>query len=222
MENTGTRRTAHNTRSSDAAHIFRGGMHAYALSQPAQLRCLFRLSSAAALGMLIGIFLFFFSDAVSLTDAVRAADDYIRTRAFSSYSTPRDYLTFFSAWFFHHAWPIPAFLGTLLSVCPLPLCYLITLARGLYCGFALCTLTGRFSLFAVFMALAQGGLCAICVYLGTKCTRFSAKNRHRPPAWSAPWLLGEAAPLTVSLLAALSAQATAQLLISTVCTLLCR
>ena len=204
--------------------LFSDGMYAYALSRPAQLHTLFRLSAAAVTGILLGMFCFCFFGTAPIADAKTAVSDYTVSRAFSSYGSVREYLSFFSAWFSHHAvlTLLPAL--TVITVCPLPLCYLITALRGILCGFSVCMLTGTFSAFTVYMTLAQTALCALCIYLCTKCVRYTAQRdqakRRQQRIFSLPWLISEAAPLAVSHLLALTALAAGQLLISCVCTLL--
>ena len=204
--------------------MFADGMQSFALSRPAQLHTLFRLSSAAVTGILLGIFCFYFFGTKPISVTETAAAEYIGSRAFTSFASLREYLAFFSAWFSHHALPQLLPLVTVITVYPLPLCYLISALRGMLCGFSVCMLTGGFSIFSVYMTFAQTSLCALCIYLGTKCICFTAhRGKHAnsgAPGISLPWLLGEAAPLAVAVLLTLTALAVGQLLVSVVCTLL--
>ena len=204
--------------------LFSDGMHAYALTHPAQLHMLFRLSAAAVTGILLGIFCFYFFGAEPISDSETAAAEYIGSRAFSPYGSMREYLSFFSAWFSHHAFPTLLPVITVITVYPLPLCYLITALRGILCGYSVCLLTGTFSVFTVYMTLAQTALCALCIYLCTKCIRYTAQRQknaqQKQSRLSLPWLFSEAAPLAASHLLALTALALGQLLISCVCTVL--
>ena len=207
-----------------ASKQFFAGMQAYAVSRPEQLHALCRLSSAALTGILLGIFAYFFWDAEPVTDIRRAANDYITARAFSSYGSLRAYLTFFSAWFFHHALPTLLPLCTVITFYPTVLCYGITALRGFLCGFTVCTLSGTFSPFSVYLTFAQTALCALCVYLGTKCIRY-ATHRASLPAKSKNhrtlrWMLTESAPLAAAVLITITALAAGLLLISGICTLL--
>ena len=194
-----------------ASKQFFAGMQAYAVSRPEQLHALCRLSSAALTGILLGIFAYFFWDAEPIADLRRAANDYITARAFSSYGTLRAYLTFFSAWFFHHALPTV-------------LCYGITALRGFLCGFTVCTLSGTFSPFSVYLTFVQTALCALCVYLGTKCIRYATRRASLPAKSknhrTLRWLLTESAPLAAAVLITITALAAGLLLISGICTLL--
>ncbi len=213
-----------NRETASAKRQFFDGMQAYAVSRPEQLHTLCRLAAAALTGILLGIFSYFFWEAEPIADIRRAADDYITTRAFSSYGNLRAYLVFFSAWFFHHAWSTVLPLCTVITVYPTALCYGITALRGFLCGFAVCTLSGTFSPFAVYLTFAQTALCALCVYLGTKCIRY-ARHRASLPTKSKShrtvrWLLTESAPLAAAVLITLTALAAGLLLISCVCTLL--
>lgn len=219
-----SRSRTQNTETGSAGRQFMSGMQTYAVSRPEQLHTLCKLSAAALLGILIGIFSYFFLDAEPIADIRQAADDYIAARAFSSYGSLRAYLTFFSTWFFHHALPTVLPLCTVITVYPTVLCQIIAFLRGFLCGFTVCTLTGTFSVFSVYMTFAQTALCALCVYLGTKCTRYAARRAKLPPQ-SHPeqtlrWLLTDIAPLTAAVLITLSTLAFGQLLISCVCTLL--
>ena len=204
--------------------LFTDGMHAYALTRPAQLYTLFRLSAAAVTGILLGIFCFYFFGSAPIADARITTAEYIGSRAFSSYGSMREYLSFFSAWFSHHAVLTLLPVITVITVYPLPLCYLITALRGLLCGFSVCMLTGAFSVFTVYMTFAQTALCALCIYLCTKCVRYTEQrdktSRQPQHRFSLPWLFSEAAPLAAAHLLALTALALGQLLISCVCTLL--
>ncbi len=214
----------HGKQTASAGRQFMDGMQAYAISQPEQLRSLCRLSAAAVLGMLLGIFAYFFLEANPIADIQSASDDYLTARAFSAYPSLRAYLVFFSAWFFHHAIPHLLPLCTVITVYPTVLCQMTAAMRGLLCGFAVCSLSGTFSPFAVYLTFAQTALCALHVYLGTKCIRYASRRAKLPPQSQAHrtvrWLLTEAAPLAAAHLIALSAQAAGQLLISCVCTLL--
>ena len=92
------------------------------------------------------------------------------------------------------------------------------------CGFAVCTLSGTFSVFAVYLTFAQTALCALGVYLGTKCTRYASRRAKLPAQSHAHrtlhWLLTETAPTAAAALITFTALASGQLLISCVCTLL--
>ncbi len=224
MEQTFNARHKHtqNQDISAIGRLFSDGMHAYALTRPTQLHTLFRLSAAAVTGILLGIFFFYFFGTAPIADAETAVSEYTVSRAFSSYGSVREYLSFFSAWFSHHAFLTLMPVITVISVCPLTLCYFITALRGILCGFSVCMLTGTFSAFTVYMTLAQTALCALCIYLCTKCVRYTAQRDRtsQQQRFSLPWLISEAAPLAAAHLLALSALALGQLLISCVCTLL--
>ena len=219
-----SRSRTQNTETGSVGRQFMSGMQTYAVSRPEQLHTLCKLSAAALLGILIGIFSYFFLDAEPIADIRQAADDYIAARAFSSYGSLRAYLTFFSTWFFHHALPTVLPLCGVITFYPTVLCQIITFLRGFLCGFAVCTLTGTFSVFSVYMTFAQTALCALCVYLGTKCTRYAHRRAKLPPQShvhrTLRWLLTDTAPLAVSVLITLITLASGQLLISCVCTLL--
>ena len=209
-----------------AGKCFADGMTAYAMSQPQQLHTLCRLSAAAVLGILLGIFCFYFFGAAGISDMQGAADGYMSARAFSSYTSMQAYLAFYGAWFSHHALLTLLPLCTVITVYPLPLCYLITVLRGVLCGYCICMLTGTFSAFTAYMTAAQLSLCALYIYLGTKCIRYASRrgkcpqqqNRQISPTLHR--LLCEAAPLTAAVLLTLTAQALGQLLISCACTML--
>lgn len=224
MEHTAYQSRSQTTdRTASAGQQFMEGMQSYAIAKPQQLRTLCRLSAAAVLGIILGIFSYFFLDATPISDVGRAADDYIAARAFTEYPDLRTYLEFFSAWFFHHAIPFAALLITVITVYPGVLCQIMTVLRGFLSGYAICTLSGTFSVFAVYLTFAQTALCALHVYLGTKCIRY-ASHRARLPAQSKThrtlrWLLTETAPLAAAALITLSALAVGQLLISCICTL---
>ena len=207
-----------------AGKLFYSGMQAYAVSRPEQLHILCRLSAASLTGILLGIFTYFFFEAEPIADIRRAADDYITARAFFSYGSLRAYLTFYSAWFFHHAWPTILPLCTVITVYPTALCCGITALRGFLCGFTVCTLSGTFSPFAVYLTFAQTALCALCVYLGTKCIRYASRRASLPAKSKTHrtlrWLLTESAPLSAAALITLTALAAGLLLISGICTLL--
>ena len=209
---------------SDAAKRFSDGMMTYALSEPQQLRTLCRLSAGAVLGILLGIFCFYFWDTPRIADLPSAASDYITARAFSSYDSMRSYLAYFGAWFSHHALWMLLPLITVITVCPMPLSYLITVLRGALCGFSVCMLTGTLTVFSACMIAAQAALCALFIYLCTKCIRYACRRQKRAPQTqdllSLSWLLGDAAPLGAAYALALSAQALGQFLISIGCTLL--
>ncbi len=222
--------TAYHSRSqtsdktASAGQQFIEGMQSYAIAKPQQLQSLCRLSAAAVTGILLGIFAFFFWDVTPISDVGRAADDYIAARAFSQYPTVQEYLEFFSAWFFHHAIPLAALLVTVITVYPGVLCQIMTVLRGILCGYAICTLSGTFSLFAVYLTFAQTALCALHVYLGTKCIRYASRRAKLPSGAKTHrtlrWLLTETAPLATAALITLTALAVGQLLISCICTLL--
>lgn len=209
---------------SDTAKRFSDGMMAYALSQPQQLHTLCRLSAAAVLGILLGIFCFYFWDTAYITDIPSAANDYIAARAFSSYASMQSYLAYFGAWFSHHALCALLPLVTIITAYPLPLCYLITVLRGVLCGFSVCMLTDTLTVFSAYMIAAQAALCALLIYLCTKCIRYARRRQRHAAQTKEPlslsWLLGDAAPLGAAYALALSAQALGQLLISVGCTLL--
>jgi len=219
-----SRSQTQNTEASAAARQFMSGMQTYAVSRPEQLHTLCKLSAAALLGILIGIFSYFFFDAEPIADIQQAAHNYIAARAFSSYSSLRAYLTFYSTWFVHHALPTILPLCSVITFYPTVLCQIILCLRGFLCGFAVCTLTGTFSVFTICLTFAQTALCALCVYLGTKCTRY-AHRRAKLPAQSHAhrtlrWLLTDTAPLAVAALITLTTLASGQFLISCICTLL--
>lgn len=202
---------------------FTDGMLIYAIARPEQLYTLFRLSASAVLGILIGILCFFCTDHPALPSADPLGTAYITARAFSSYPSLPAYLAFFAAWFFHHAWQLLTPLVCVVTVIPVPLCHAAILIRGTVCGYALCTFTGGFSFFTVCLSLAQGALCALCIYIGTKSLCYVRRRQKQGtghPTPSLPWLCSEAAPLTVAVLLALSALALGQLAISCICTLL--
>lgn len=217
-------RTQTSQTDTSAQRLFFDGMRAYAAARPEQLRILCRLSAAALLGMLLGIFAFFFLDAAPIADPMTAAHEYVTLRAFSGYDSLRSYTAFFSRWFFHHAWMTALPLCTLITVYPCLLCQILLVFRGVLCGFAVCTLAGTFSVFAVYLTLAQTALCALCIYLGTKCTRYATHRAklspHAKTHRTLRWFLSETAPTAVAALITLTTQAFGQLLISCVCTLL--
>ena len=201
---------------------FSEGMLSYAIARPDQLHTMFRLSASAVLGILIGIFCFFIGAPVVLQSADAAAA-YTASRSFSAYPTMQDYLSFFAAWFFHHAWQTIMPLVCLITVIPVTLCHAAVLVRGMICGYTVCMLTGGFSLFSVGLTLALGASCALCIYVGTKVLCYVRHRRKRPhgrTSCSLPWLCAEIAPLTVSVLLALSALAAGLLAISCLCTLI--
>lgn len=223
MEQTFNAKNRQTQNQNTIGRLFSEGMYAYALSRPTQLHTLFRMSAAAVTGILLGMFCFYFFGTAPIADAKTAVSDYTVSRAFSSYGSVREYLSFFSAWFSHHAVLTILPIISVISVCPQALCYLITALRGILCGFSVCMLTGTFSVFTVYMTLAQTALCALCIYLCTKCVRYTAQRdraSRQQRIFSLQWLISEAAPLAVSHLLALSALAAGQLLISCVCTLL--
>lgn len=205
-----------------AARQFMDGIEAYAISKPDQLRALCRLSASAVLGILLGIFSYFFLEAEPIADIRNACSDYIAARAFSAYPNLRAYLTFFGAWFFHHAIPLLLPLCTVITVYPTALCQAAVSLRGLLCGFAVCTLSGTFSPFAVCLTFAQTALCALHVYLGTKCIRYASHRAKLPPKSqahrTARWLLSETAPLAAAVLITCMTLAMGLLLISFICT----
>ena len=216
----------HRTGYSSAASYFdriAESMQSYALARPEQLHTLCRLSASAVLGILIGIFCFFIGDTAALESADSASAAYTASRSFSAYSSLQEYLSFFAAWFFHHAWQMMLPLISLVTVIPAALCHAAVLFRGILCGYTVCMLTGGFSLFSVGLTLALGASCALCVYVGTKVLRYVRHRRKRPsdrPICSLPWLCSEIAPLTASVLLALSALAAGLLAISCICTLI--
>ena len=79
MEHTTHRYNAQskNTAHTSAGQQFLDGMHAYAIGQPGQLRTLCILSAATLIGILLGIFSFFFYDAAPIADIETAASDYM-------------------------------------------------------------------------------------------------------------------------------------------------
>jgi len=222
MEQT-THQSRRQTQNADARRCFMDGMHAYALARPEQLSTVCRLSASAAVGILLGIFCFYYTDAAPIADVQSAAHDYVTARAFSAYSSLRTYLIFFSAWFFHHALPALLPLFTVITVYPRPLCHILTVLRGVLCGFSVCTLTGTFSVFTVYFTVAQAVLCAECIYLCTKCIRYASRRHRISPQSAKPFsvqrLLSETAPTAAAVLLTLTAQALGQLLISCICTL---
>ena len=211
-----------NKQTASAGQQFMDGMQAYAISKPDQLRTLYRLSAAAVLGILVGIFAFFFLEAEPIADIQNASRDYTAVRTFSAYPNLRAYLVFFGAWFFHHAIPLLLPLCCVITRYPTVLCQAAAAVRGFLCGFAVCTLSGTFSPFAVYMTFAQTAVCALHVYLGTKCIRYASRRAKLPPQSqahrTARWLFSETAPLAAAVLITLSALAMGLLLISVVCT----
>ena len=224
MEHSGyhSKQQTRNEATSSFERIFMDGMHAYAVSRPGQLALLCRFSAAAIIGVLLGIFCFYFFGISPISDTQTAARDYLALRSFSSYDTMKAYLSFFGAWFSHHALLTVLPLLTVITVYPIPLCCLITALRGMLCGFSVCMLTGRFSVFTVYMTFAQAALCALCIYLCIKCSRYAKARANRSGVGflSLPWLLGNVSPLAAAHLLALSAIALGQLLIACGCTLL--
>ena len=220
MEQTTHQKHSH-TQNTAAGRYFFEGMQAYALARPGQLHTVCRLSASAVLGILLGIFCFYFTEAQPIANPAAAAQDYAAVRAFGAYDTLPSYLSFFSAWFFHHALPALLPILTVITVYPVPLCHIITVIRGVLCGFCICTLTGAFSLFTVYMTFAQTALCAECIYICTKCVHYAGhRRRRRTSPFSLQWLCSDAAPTAAAVLLALTAQAIGQLLISCFCTLL--
>ena len=217
---------SHTANAKTAAQLFFEGMHAYAAAKPEQLSVLCRLSAAALLGILLGIFAFFFLEAAPISDPAQAAHDYITQRAFSSYASTRAYSEFLGAWFFHHAWRTALPLCTVICTCPHLLCPCIILLRGFLSGFAVCTLSGTFSVFAVYLTFAQTALCALCIYLGTKCTRYAVHRAKLQPQTkihrTTRWFLLETAPTAAAVLITLTTLTFGLLLISCICTLLAR
>lgn len=206
---------------------FFAGMEAYALSRPEQKTVLCKLGAASLIGLLSGIFWYFLSqDGGTSADTVRLCEDYLALRAYSSYPTTAAYMSFFCAWFFHHAGMLFFALLTAVTQYPTVFCALLCAVRGAMSGYAVCTLSGAFSVFTVCCTLTQGALCALLMLVCAKCVRYGTNRRRLPPdrhrQFTLPWLLGEAAPLLCGLLFALGTLLAGLLALSGICTLLLR
>ncbi len=183
------------------------GMHRYALCEPTQRKNLCVLSAMGCLGLLLGIFCFFFFDVQA--DVQAFSVDYFSKRAFLSYPTLRDYCVFLSAWFWHCAKILFCALLCTCTVYPFIFCAGLCILRGAMASFAICMFAQQYHAAVILYILVQSALTAILVMFCVKCIRYADKRRALPPnqyrQFSLPWLLSETAPLLMGLLFACSA-----------------
>ncbi|MGM9624122.1 MAG: hypothetical protein ACI3XM_00310 [Eubacteriales bacterium] len=221
MNRTKTGQThAYTTSNGDTPGIrFRAGMERYALARREQAQSLAFLAAIAGIGICIGVFCYFFFGRPADADVL--ARDYMSVRAFSSYPSLKTYTDFFCGWYCHHLIWLLAVLPAVLTVYPVCFCAVLCAARGAAAGFTVCMLSDGFSAFTVYLAAAQGALCAFLFMACAKGICY-AKNRRLLPRgvykqFSLAWIAGDFAPMLCGILFSAAAQLLGMLFVSAVC-----
>lgn len=215
----GQARGQHSGETETPLALFASGMKRYALAGTAQAKTLAKLAAAAGVGIVIGVFCYWYLG--TSADRELLMEDYAHLRAFVSYESVRDYAVFFSDWFCHHAVWLFCVLPLALTVYPGCFCALLCAARGMTAGFSVCTVSGGFSLFTVYYAAAQGALCVFLLMACAKGVAYAGYRRALPRTghrqFSLVWLCGDLSPMLCGILFAAAAQMTGMLLVSAVC-----
>ncbi len=200
---------------------FGEGMTRYALNSRTATVQLAKLAASVSVGIFIGVICrFLVGETVNVP---LLSEDYIHTRAFSSYAELSTYMRFFADWFTHHGWWLLAVLPLSLTLYPTAALHLLCMLRGVCAGFSVCCLSGGFSVFAVCYAAMQGALCVFLIMACVKGICYAARRQALPRGslkqFSIPFLCGDTAPFLCGISFALSAQGLGMLLVSGIASL---
>ena len=197
--------------------LFTSGMHTYALCAPAQLRSITVLSALMLACAIPGAVACLYASGDTPFDVAAAVQAYCDARNPSQYQTVSDYLSFFSAWFFHTALSSAPALLCMLSVIPALPAAVLCIVRGFLAGYVLALFRGAPGVTLLCAVLIQLLLSAQAVCLSAKCLRFGQRRTAPNPACrTSPlrYIVAEVAPILTFTVLLYTAQATAQLIIS--------
>ncbi|MBO5648569.1 MAG: hypothetical protein J6S76_01485 [Clostridia bacterium] len=209
-----------NSRTASASELhklFLSGMRTYALCAPAQLRSITVLCALMLACAISGAVACLYASGDTAFDAAAAVRAYCDARDPAQYRTAAEYLSFFSAWFFHTALSSAPALLCMLSVIPALPAAVLCAVRGFLSGYVLTLLRGAPGAALPCAVLIQLLLAAQAVCLSAKCLRFGRRRAEPNPAYRAAplrYAIAEIAPILTFTVLLYTAQAAVQLSIS--------